>query len=518
MKKQGSSSDTEPTKPSTKEHDYANPLFFPSRFVEIGKLAFSEATTEHIFNIFMNEVIDLYRAERGMLQMFDRAGEIVFEAMHNLSQADFVHPDFEDGRAMIEQAKKQRKPICWENTCEDSSSFCSICFPLGHNGDVFGIMYLDRQREFRMCNTKPCMFFMEYTDFFSMVAHQALKQQKSCPQGQKTLEEELRARHHFDFIIGRHPQIIEILQLVSRVADTDATVLIQGESGTGKELIARALHENSGRKDKPMIPVNCGALPEHLLESELFGHVRGAFTSAMQNAVGLFESADGGTIFLDEVNDMSPALQVKLLRVLQTGEYSRVGSPDIHRCDVRVIAATSQDLQKLVEEGTFREEVYYRLNIIDIWLPPLRDRKCDIPLLACHFVQVYGLKYGKPNLRLTSEAEALLMMYDFPGHVRELENTIQRAVILAEGKSITPEHFDSHISRRKSTSRVSDTPLTFKAAKQRVVEQFERDYLVDCLQAAHGNVTHAAQAADLHLTNMYAKFKKYGINPHTFKV
>ncbi len=357
----------------------------------------------------------------------------------------------------------------------------------------------------------------EFTDFISLAAHRTLEH-KQIDDHASTLEAELRGKYHFESIIGHHPKIVEILKLVAQVANTNATVLIQGESGTGKELIARAFHYNSRRKEKPLVPINCAALPEHLLESELFGHVRGAFTGAIKGTAGWFERADGGTIFLDEVNDMSLALQVKLLRILQTGEYSRVGSTEIRHSDVRVVAATSQDLQTLVKEGKFREEVYYRLNVIDLWLPPLRDRKCDIPLLARHFLGLYGAKYGKQNLRLSSEAEVLLLAYDFPGNVRELENIIQRAVVLSEGEFIEPHHLPTSVYREWTASALKEKKSsTFKVAKQHAVEQFERDYIIDCLKSTRGNISRGAQVAGIDVKNFYEKMTKYGIDPHSFK-
>jgi transcriptional regulator with PAS, ATPase and Fis domain len=334
----------------------------------------------------------------------------------------------------------------------------------------------------------------------------------------ESVEAKLLSQYHFESIVGHHPKIVEILQLVAQVADTDATVLIQGESGTGKELIARALHENSRRRNKPFVPINCAAIPEHLLESELFGHVRGAFTDATKDGVGWFERADGGTIFLDEVNDMSPALQIGLLRILQTGEYARIGSTKLRYCDVRVIAATSRDLRTLVKEGTFREEVFYRLNIIDIWLPPLRDRKCDIPLLAQHFLNTYGTHYGKPHVRLSEEAETLLLAYDFPGNVRELENMMQRAVILADDSVIAPCHLPADVFRRNTVIESKTHYSTFQAAKERAVERFEREYIVDCLRTTQGNISRAAKSAGIHVTNLHAKMKKYRITAYSFKV
>ncbi|MFQ5709435.1 MAG: sigma-54 interaction domain-containing protein [bacterium] len=333
-----------------------------------------------------------------------------------------------------------------------------------------------------------------------------------------SLEKELRSRYRFDFIVGRHPRMIRSLKLVSQIANTDATVLILGESGTGKELIARALHYNSNRQSNPFVTINCGALPESLLESELFGHVRGAFTGAIKDKLGWFESANGGTIFLDEVSEMTPTLQVKLLRILQTGDYSPVGSTESCKCDVRFIAATNKDLLALVYETKFREDLYFRLNVIDIDLPPLRERKSDIPLLIQHFTNLYGAKYGKEDLDISKDTEGLLLSYNFPGNVRELENVIQRCVALVENHLIKPEHLPSCIYGKGNHIHLVETPSCFKAAKQRVVERFEKEYIADCLKASKGHISDAAKSAGIDVKNFYEKMKKYGVHAHTFKI
>ncbi|NOZ69367.1 MAG: sigma-54-dependent Fis family transcriptional regulator [Deferribacteres bacterium] len=273
-------------------------------------------------------------------------------------------------------------------------------------------------------------------------------------------EAELRSRCYFESILGHHHGIIEVLKFISRAADTDAAVLIRGESGTGKELVARALHTNSRRRERPFVPVNCGALPESLLETEMFGHVRGAFTGAVRDRAGWFERADAGTIFLDEVSEMPPALQVKLLRVLQSGEYSRVGSTEIRRCDVRILTATNADMQHLVKEGKFRGDLYYRINILDIEIPPLRERRSDIPLLVRHYLKIYGTRHGRDILRMGRDAEALLLSYDFPGNVRELENIIQRAVILSRTALLSSPGIShrSYIRRRQCAGKESSLP------------------------------------------------------------
>ncbi|MFQ5633641.1 MAG: sigma-54 interaction domain-containing protein, partial [bacterium] len=330
-----------------------------------------------------------------------------------------------------------------------------------------------------------------------------------------TLETALRDRYDFANIVGAHPKMVDLLELVGQVAGSDASVLIQGESGTGKELIAEALHFNSHRKDKPFVALNCGALPAMTLESELFGHAKGAFTGAIQDKDGWFEKADGGTIFFDEVSEMPKALQVKLLRVLQKGKYAKVGSTAIQTCDVRVVAATNKNLKSFVEKKRFRQDLYYRLNVFEIYVPPLRERREDIPLLARHFLDLFAP--GKIGLWLSSEAESLLMAYDYPGNVRELENIIQRAVILARGDTIEPRHLPPDVCRTGAVSEQTGKISPFKIAKQRIVEAFEREYLADCLRATQGNISAAARIAGIDVKNFHQKIRAHRIDPGEFK-
>lgn len=318
-------------------------------------------------------------------------------------------------------------------------------------------------------------------------------------------------------IVGQDPKMVNILRLVTQIADANATVLIKGENGTGKELIASALHVNSRRRNLPFVPINCGAIPESLLESELFGHVRGAFTGAIKDKMGRFECAANGTIFLDEIGELALALQVKLLRFLQTGEYSRVGSTEIRHSKVRVVAATNKDLPTQVKAGAFREDLYYRLNVIDVEIPPLRERKGDIPLLARHFLKSFSARYGKTHLQLLPETEVLLLAYDYPGNVRELENIVQRAVVLADGAVFAPAHLPAAMLPREITASTNRRVASFKVAKQHAVQKFEREYIVDCLKATQGNITRAAQIAGIDIKNFYVKMTKHGINSHLFK-
>jgi DNA-binding NtrC family response regulator len=269
------------------------------------------------------------------------------------------------------------------------------------------------------------------------------------------LKKQLRNKYKFENFIGDSPQMNRVFRIIEKVADTDSTVLILGESGTGKELVARAIHYHSGRRDKPLVPVNCGAIPEELLESELFGHEKGAFTHAIKTRIGRFELADGGTIFLDEVAEMSPHLQVKLLRVLQEQEFERLGSAKTIRCDVRILAATNKDLEKLVQEGSFREDLYYRLKVIPVEIAPLRERRSDIPLLVHYFLETTTKAKKKKIKGISKDVMRSFMAYDWPGNVRELENIIERMVILAEGSTLTMEDLPEKIAQRQ----VPEQPL-----------------------------------------------------------
>ena len=317
-------------------------------------------------------------------------------------------------------------------------------------------------------------------------------------------------------IIGNDPAICEILELAQQVADTDATVLITGECGTGKELIATFLHRNSSRSKAPFLAVNCGAIPESLQESELFGHVKGAFTGAISHKVGKFEAANGGTVFLDEVSEMSPGFQVNMLRILQSGEYAPVGMAENRYCDIRVVAATNCDLRSLTDAGGFRRDLFYRLNIINLVLPPLRQRKEDIPLLADHFLRRYDAAYVKPGIRLSRNAMKCLLQYDYPGNVRELENMIQRAVILCGDNLITEQYLPAEL-RSDCPQKNESQPTQFHEAKGKAIEEFERAYLSTALRTCGGIVSRAAQSSGLSERNFHEKLKKYGIHGKSYR-
>ena len=359
--------------------------------------------------------------------------------------------------------------------------------------------------------TKP----FENIDILSMAVGRAVEK-KALRDRTRVLEEQLSARTMFEELVGQSAQMRAVFKLVDTVAFSTASVLITGESGTGKELVARAIHYRSPRREKAFIAVNCSALTETLLESELFGHVKGSFTGATGNKKGLFEAADGGTIFLDEIGDIPPATQVRLLRVLQEGEVKRVGATDSLKVDVRVISATRVDLAKAMKEGRFREDLYYRLNVISIHLPPLRDRPEDIPLLAHHFLKVYAQKVGKPVTSISPEAMEALTTARWEGNVRELENVLERAVVLCAGPQVDLDDLPAEVrSSRKGGGDIevfSLAHLPYAQAKKLAMRAFERRYLSALLEKSSGNISSAARAAGVDRSNFRRLLKQYDVD------
>lgn len=333
------------------------------------------------------------------------------------------------------------------------------------------------------------------------------------------LRQELSERHSFSNIIGKSPAMQSIYNLISDVAKTDATVLIQGETGTGKELIAKAIHYNSSRADRPFVGMSCAAIPDTLLESELFGYERGAFTGAVKTRQGRFEAAESGTLFLDEIGDMPLQTQAKLLRVLQEREFERIGGNETLRVDVRLMSATNRDLRKGIQQGAFREDLFYRLNVVPITLPPLRERLEDLPLLAFHFLRVYAARFNKTIESIEPDAIQLLAHQRWPGNVRELENVIERAVIVEKGDVLGKETIAHCLlpDEHGSFQFFVYDGIPFGKAKQDLLDHFEREYLTRLLEKHKGNITHAAHAAELDYKNFFEKMKRHGISKWNFK-
>ncbi|HBA60281.1 MAG TPA: hypothetical protein DCZ92_05605 [Elusimicrobia bacterium] len=325
---------------------------------------------------------------------------------------------------------------------------------------------------------------------------------------------ELEEKYSFSNIVGNSARMREVFNYISRVAKAEVTAIIQGESGTGKELVARAIHFNGARRSGPFVAIHCGGLSETMLESELFGHVKGAFTDAIKDRKGLLETADGGTVFLDEVGDMPAPLQVKLLRFIQEREIRRLGSDATTSVDVHLIAATNKDLLAEVKAGRFRNDLYYRLAVVPIQMPPLRERMEDVPLLVRHFIQKYTGAAQKDAVTVSAEAMQAIMLYSWPGNVRELENIVQHAVaFLSGGKSITVEMLPQALSgapARSASCAAADR--SFREAKAQVVDSFEKAYIADLLKKTSGNITRASELAGMDRKNLQDLIKKHGLN------
>jgi len=330
---------------------------------------------------------------------------------------------------------------------------------------------------------------------------------------------ELAGTYSFANMISQDSKMREIFANIARIAATDTTVLITGDTGTGKELVARAIHYNSPRRDKPFVAINCGAFPETLLESELFGHEHGAFTGAVATKQGIFEVADGGTLFLDEIGNISPAMQVKLLRVLESMEFKRVGGVETLRTNVRIVAATHVDLAAAVAEGTFRHDLFYRINVVPIVLPPLRDRAADIPLLVEHFVRRYAPKMNPAVHDISRPAMRKLLRHSWPGNIRELEHVVQRALIAAEGDTILAEHIplEEEAADENAPALNFNEQLPLEEVRTHFVERLERAYLHKVLCLYRGTVRKVARHAGLSERSVYEKLKKYKLDRQAYK-
>ncbi|MDM8526439.1 sigma-54 dependent transcriptional regulator [Desulfococcaceae bacterium HSG8] len=343
---------------------------------------------------------------------------------------------------------------------------------------------------------------------------------KTTAKEKQTLNDELKKHLHLDLLIGNSPGMMHIYEMIRQVSKTETNILITGESGTGKELIARAIHQESDRYGKPFVAINCGSIPETLMESELFGHKKGAFTGAAHDKKGFFEIAHNGTIFLDEIGEISLAVQVKLLRAVQDKLVIPVGSAEDISVDIRIISATNRNLEKEVIEGRFREDLFYRLNVIDIKVPPLRDRKDDLRILAQHFLDKYSKKAGKEITKVSSYAIDLLNKYDFPGNVRELENLIERSVALSSTNIILPDSLALSVYKRKKTPSVKESSTRFSIdidavekgiSLDEILEEIEKAYIKKALEYSKGNKTKAARLLGINYRSLWHRLVKFGI-------
>ncbi len=500
-----------------------------SLLFEVSQLLGGSIDLKQVISPVLKAIADQMGLERGTISLLNRnTNEISIEAAYGLSDSQRRRGRYRLGEGITGKVVESGKPMVIPNIADDptflnrtgarqtkakrNTSF--ICVPIKLGTETIGALSCDRAFSSKMELDEDVRLL---SILVSMIA-QAVKLRREVQEERQRLMEEndrlqakLKDRFKPSNIIGNSRVMQEVFDLIAQVSKSDATVLIRGESGTGKELVAHALHYNSLRAERAFIKVNCAALPETIIESELFGHERGAFTGAVSMRKGRFELAHGGTIFLDEIGDLSPTTQVKLLRVLQEKEFERVGGNDTIRTNVRVVAATNHDLEKLVEASRFREDLYYRLNVFPIHLPPLRERKSDITLLTDFFTEKYGKQFGKSIKRITTSAIELLMNYHWPGNVRELENCIERATLLSSDDVIHGHHLPPTLQSAESTGTQLHSTL------DEAIDNLERELLLDALKSTKGNMAKAARFLGVTERIMGLRINKHGINPKQFK-
>lgn len=465
----------------------------------------------------------------GTLTLLNReTGEINIEAAYGLSVSEKERGRYKLGEGVTGRVVETGRPAVVPRISEEpmflnrtgarrklrKKDISFVCVPIKIGKDVIGAISADRL-------FSEAVSFEEDVRLLSIIASmiaQAVRlRQAVAEERQRLLEdnvrlqEELKDRFRPSNIIGNAKAMRAVYDLIGQVCESDAIVLLRGESGTGKELAAQAIHYNSLRAAKPFVKVNLAALPETVIESELFGHEKGAFTGAHQRRQGRFELANNGTIFLDEIGDLSPATQIKLLRVLQEREFERVGGTETIKVNVRIIAATNRNLEQLMERNKFRRDLYYRLNVFPVYLPPLRERKTDIPLLADHFVEKYSRQNNKSVKRISTGAIDMLMSYHWPGNVRELENCMERAVLLASDEVVHGHHLPPTLQTAEASGTVEPGSLKEK------LDNVERSIIQDALKSARGNMTKAARQLGITERIMGLRVKKHGIDPRRYR-
>ncbi|MBW2108616.1 MAG: nif-specific transcriptional activator NifA [Deltaproteobacteria bacterium] len=467
------------------------------------------------------QTLDMVRGTVTILNPF--RNEIQIEVAHGLTKAAMERGKYKPGEGITGRVIQSGKALLVPNISEEplflnrtatrkavsDKELSFICVPVKKGGEVIGALSVDRPYDpsYRLQDGKRLLSIIATMIAQHVVNLETIQLEKErLREENRRLRKELSNRFRINNIIGNSNKMREVFQMISQVSKSNATVLIRGESGTGKELTANAIHYNSLRVNQPFVKVNCAALPSNLIESELFGHEKGAFTGAIRQKQGKFELADKGTIFLDEIGSVSPEVQVKLLRVLQEKEFERVGGYRTIKSDVRIIAATNKNLEQAVEQATFRSDLYYRLNVFPIYMPPLRERKTDILLLADHFLEKYAKENRKDIRRFSTPAIDMLMQYHWPGNVRELENCIERAVLLCDEGVIHSYHLPPTVQ----TAEESDT-LPAKSLED-AVANLEREIIIDALKTTRGNMAKAARLLKTTERKFAYKAKKHGVD------
>ncbi|MCG3159663.1 MAG: Nitrogen fixation protein VnfA [Acidobacteria bacterium] len=488
----------------------------------LGSTLDTRAAVEKVLEILDREL----GMKRGAIAVLEGGGYLKIQYAHGLSEGERQRGRYKVDEGITGKVVASGKPIVVPQISKEplflnrtrkrspdrEESF--ICVPIKDRRKTIGALSITYPFKQNRNYEDSVQLLTIVTSMISQSLRlaQLVEQERAQLQDENALlKRELQQKYDFRNIIGTSKEMRDIYDQVAQVAHTNTTVLIRGESGTGKELVAHAIHYNSPRSSKPFVKVNCAALPESLIESELFGHEKGAFTGAVARKRGRFELAEGGTLFLDEIGDLSPAMQVKLLRVLQEREFERVGGTETLKANVRLIAATNVDLEQAVADGRFRSDLYYRLNVFSIYLPPLRERKTDILLLADHFLEKYNGQNGKRVRRISTPAIDMLMSYHWPGNVRELENVVERATLVCEGNVIHGYHLPPTLQTAEGSGTVTKMNL------DRAVGAFEKDLIQDALKTARGNRARAARLLDTTERILGYKVKKYEIDCRRFK-
>jgi len=492
---------------------------------EISTLLNLEHDIHALIRLAIDKVIECTKAQRGMLLIFGPDGEFEFECARNINKTDIRRPDSEISRTIINTVIETGQTRVSGNALKDphfdaSASVRELqlisiaCAPLQVEEEVFGVIYIDSRVITALFDDDTRMLLEELSTLISLPIKNSLVLKSSLEKQQKLFSrlEELKG---YDKMIGSSPAMQKLLGMIDKVADSNATVLIAGESGTGKELLARQLHQKSSRRNQELVVLDCSSIAENLMESELFGHEKGAFTGADRSKPGWFEVADKGTIFLDEIGELSAAAQKKLLRLIQFGDFTPLGSKRTKKVDVRIITATNRNLAEMVKAGSFREDLYFRIKVIEMRVPPLRERREDILDLAHYFADKLAAENKKRITGFSDGALQILQQYDFPGNIRELRNVIHYAVLLSKSDQITAD--DLPIERPAGSHPCLPQERNFMAAKQMVIESFEEKFVIERLKESKGNIAQAARNAGMYKSNFIDKMKQYGIEAKDYK-
>jgi Nif-specific regulatory protein len=483
----------------------------------------------------LDEVLDIVEKEMnwslGTLTLRRPDTDLFFiEASRGLSEKERQRGQYRLGEGITGRVAKTGKPAVVPDITQEPAFLdrtmkrkkCRVaflCVPIIRNRQVIGTFSIDRPVAEESVLKRDLKFLKLIADLLAEAVagiREQIEERESLMAENRRLRQQLGDQYKPSNIVGGSSSMRQVYEQIAQVAGSTATVLVRGESGTGKELVSRAIHYSSPRKDNPLISVNCAALPTNLIESELFGHERGAFSGAVQLRKGRFEQANGGTLFLDEIGDISLSVQVRLLRVLQERSFERVGGEKSISVNVRIIAATSRDLEKAIEEGRFREDLYYRLNVFPIHLPPLRERRSDIMVLADHFVHKYNEAYRKNIKRISTAAINMMMMYHWPGNVRELENCIERAVLTSTNGVLHAYGLPPSLQ----TSETTNTSIlpSGDISLEDMVNAYERELLIDALKKYRGNAAAAARALKTTQRIINYRIKKLGLEPTSYRI